>query len=145
MDYVARSGPPPALRASKPAKRHGRRSRVPLVRNGGTWSEARYWQAVRSALRRGFRFWRPAKLALEAARIAAKGPRGRKWLYLCAACGKFHLRKHVEIDHREPCGALTKLEHIPDFLRRLTPENPKAYQVLCVRCHPKKTRAERAR
>jgi hypothetical protein len=144
-DYVSRCGPAPAPVVVKPKEPKSRKSRVPLVRNAGTWSEARYWQAVRSCLRRSFRFWRPAVLALNAARIASSGPRGRKWVYLCAKCGKTYLRKHVEIDHREACGALTSLDHIGEFLRRLTPEDASAYQVLCTTCHPKKTKAEAAK
>jgi hypothetical protein len=77
-----------------------------------------------------------------AARIACRGPRGQKWVYLCAGCGKTHLRKNVHIDHREPCGALTSLDHLPGFLARLTPEDPAAYQVLCLRCHQTKTNQE---
>jgi hypothetical protein len=152
-DPVRRAGPPPAA-ASRPsparkrsqrtnaAPRRGRR--VELVRNGATWSEARYWQQVRSCLRRGFRFWRPAVLALEAARVAAPGPRGRKWLFRCEACEKLHLRRNVEIDHRVPCGELRSVEHVAEFLARLTPEDPGAYAVLCRTCHRKKSDSEGA-
>lgn len=114
------------------------------TRNGGQWTEARFWQAVRSALRRGFRFWRPAVLALQAARVPCKGPRGRKWAYLCAKCQRFYLRKHVQIDHVKPCGQLTRPDHLAEFLARLTPEGAGSYQVLCLTCHPTKTKAERA-
>ena len=120
-----------------------RPSRVPKTRNGGTWSEARYWQSVRSALRRGFRFWKPISNALRAARISAPGPRGRKWLFLCASCQKMHLRKCVQVDHVLPCGQLTSPEHIAEFLRRLTAEEPTDFQVLCLECHQAKTDAER--
>jgi 5-methylcytosine-specific restriction endonuclease McrA len=119
------------------------RQRVVKSRNAGQWTEARYWQAVRSALRRGFRFWGPAKAALMAARVAAPGPRGRKWLFLCAGCGKLFLRRQVQIDHVVPCGQLTCLEHIPGFLARLTPEDPAAYAVRCTHCHQRKTDGER--
>lgn len=150
-DPVRRSGPPPravsspARRRSTREKASGRRGRrVELVRNGGTWSEARYWQQVRSCLRRGFHFWRPAVLALQEARVAAPGPRGRKWLFMCAGCKKLHLRKHVEIDHRVPCGELRSVEHVAEFLARLTPEDPAAYAVLCLKCHKNKSEAEGA-
>lgn len=132
-------------KTATPAKSKGNRaSRVPRVRNGGAWSEARYWQALRSTLRRAFRFWRPALDALRAARVASKGPRGRKWLFLCADCKKLFLRRQVQIDHIVPCGTLTSFDHLPDFIRRLTPENPSAYAVRCLDCHQTKTNAERS-
>jgi hypothetical protein len=144
-DPVRKHGPAPAAPLPRKRTKRMRGSRVPLTRNGGKWTEARFWQAVRSALRRGFRFWLPADIALKRARVAAKGPRGRKWLYRCAECDTLHLRKNVQIDHREPCGALTKFEHVAEFLARLTPEEPGAYQVLCLDCHGEKTGKERKR
>jgi hypothetical protein len=136
-----------ALPVAPVAKKKGQR--VARTRNGGTWTEAAYWQRLRSALRRSYRFWKPAVMALKAARIPMSGPRGRKWGFICAGCGKPYLRKQVNIDHKEPAGALTDYEHIGPFLKRLTPEDPSAYQVLCTgegtcRCHDRKTKAERA-
>jgi hypothetical protein len=136
---------PAKMKGATPGKSKGKRaSRVPLVRNGGAWSEAKYWGTLRSHLRRAFRFWKPAVAALHAARIASKGPRGRKWLFLCADCKKLFPRKGVQIDHVEPCGTLTSFDHLPDFIRRLTPEDPNAYAVRCTACHQKKTNAERS-
>lgn len=121
-----------------------RASRVPKTRNAGTITEAAYWGMLRSGLRRLFRFWKPAVLALHAARIPCSGARGQKWAYVCADCRRAFPRKLVQIDHVEPCGALTELSHLPDFVRRLTPEDPKAYAVRCLACHQAKTNAERA-
>lgn len=119
-------------------------SRVPKTRNGGTWTEAAYWGALRSGLRRLFRFWQPAMQALHAARIPCRGKHGQKWAFICADCGRVFPRKQVQIDHVEPAGALTDLAHLPDFVRRLTPEDPKAFAIRCIGCHRKKTDAERA-
>lgn len=113
--------------------------RVARTRNGGTWTEAEYYVRLRSALRRTFRFWKPAIMALKAARIPMKGPRGQKHAYICAGCGKPHPKKAVQIDHRIPCGTLTSLEHLPSFVARLTPESPDAFQVLCDGCHQDRT------
>jgi hypothetical protein len=136
-----------ALPVAPRAKKKGQR--VARTRNGGTYTEAQFWGRLRSALRRTYRFWKPAVMALKAARIPMSGPRGRKWGFICAGCGKPYLRKQVNIDHKEPAGALTDYEHIGPFLKRLTPEDPSAYQVLCTgegtcRCHDRKTKAERA-
>lgn len=125
-----------------------RKARVERTRNGGTLTEAGYWGYVRSSLRRAFRFWKPAVIALKKVQVPMKGPRGRKWGYICAGCGKLYLRTQVQIDHKEPAGALTDYAHVGDFLRRLTPEAPEAYQVLCTGegtngCHDAKTARER--
>lgn len=117
--------------------------RVPRTRNGGTWSEAKYFQTIRSGLRRMFRFWKPAAMALQAARVPCRGANGQKWAYVCADCGKVFPRKAVQIDHITPCGALTELGHIADFLQRLTPENTDAFAVRCLACHQNKTNTER--
>lgn len=141
---VETAPPAPTPRKSKgTASRKPCVSRVPKTRNASTWTEAAYWGALRSGLRRLFRFWKPAVLALHAARIPCSGARGQKWAYVCADCRRAFPRKLVQIDHVEPCGALTELSHLPDFVRRLTPEDPKAYQVLCAACHTAKTNAER--
>lgn len=135
---------PARVKVATPGKSKGKRpSRVPLVRNGGTWSEAKYWGTIRSCLRRMSRFWKPAVAALHAARFASKGPHGRKWLFLCADCNKPFPRKGVQIDHVVPCGTLTSFDHLPEFIRRLTPEDPAAYAIRCTACHQTKTNAER--
>jgi 5-methylcytosine-specific restriction endonuclease McrA len=126
----------------EPSKKKSQR--VARTRNGGTWTEAEYYVRLRSALRRTFRFWRPAIMALQAARIPMKGPRGQKHAYICASCGKPHPRKAVQIDHRVPCGTLTSLEHLPAFVAKLTPESPDAFQVLCDACHQAKTAKDKA-
>lgn len=131
-----------ALPAAHAAKKN--RQRVARTRNGGTWTEKEFYVRLRSALRRTFRFWKPAVMALHAARIPMKGPRGQKHGYICASCGKPHPRKSVQIDHRIPCGTLTSLEHLPGFVERLTPESPDAFQVLCETCHQAKTAKDKA-
>lgn len=109
--------------------------RVTKARNGGTWSESRYYQQVRSALRRGFRFWKPMQDAAKAARVAVKGPRGQKWAFRCADCGKQFLRKDVQVHHKIECGQLKRPEDLAGFLERLTCEDVNGYEVLCKPCH----------
>jgi hypothetical protein len=131
----ANTGSEPACRAKS------KRQRVARTRAGGKWTEARYWQAVRSCLRRGFRFWPPIQAALKAARVASKGPHGRKWLYLCASCQKLHPRKNIQVDHVEACGSLRSLDDLPGFVSRLTAET--GFQCLCSECHKQKTKQDR--
>lgn len=121
----------------------GTRKRVPRTHNNGTMTEAQFWGAVRSGLRRAFRFWKPALAALQAARVQARGPHGRKWLYLCAGCGKLFPRKQVQMDHVTPCGSLRSFEEVGPFLQRLCAPSPQDYQILCNACHDAKTARER--
>jgi len=118
------------------------RQRVERTRNMGKWTESEYWGRTRSALREAFRYWGPAMEAKKQAKVGV----GRSARWLCAGCGKLFLEKGVHVDHIVPCGALTAYEHLPDFLRRLTPDSPDAYMVLCRGkggCHQKKTNKER--
>ena len=89
--------------------------------------------------------WVPSKTVLIAARRDYTGPNTRqKHEYRCAACGEWHARKHVAIDHVTPCGSLRRAEDLPGFLARLHCESPSGYQVLCDACHAAKTAAERS-
>lgn len=151
-DFLARfrKGAPvtlPAWVAPKPAKAKERQAagRVPRTRNHGTMTEAAFWGMLRSGLRRTFRYWKPAAAVLAAAKQPFHGPRGQRFAYLCAGCGKLHKRTNVNIDHVEPCGALTSYAHLPEFVARLTAEGAESYQVLCKSCHGAKTHAERTK
>ena len=131
---------PPAAPITLPAPQKGR---VPRTRNASTITEAAYWGMLRSGLRRLFRFWKPAVIALHSARVACRGPNGQKWAYVCSLCAKPFPRKRVEIHHVVAVGKLLSYEDVGEFVRRLTPENPKGYRVLCKACHLKLTNSER--
>lgn len=120
--------------------------KVARTRNAGTFTEADYFQAIRSALRDAFRYWKPAQIALQNARFRYMLPSGKTiWAFRCADCGRGFRREGVHIDHVEPVGALRDLAHLADFVRRLTPEDPAAYKIRCVKvCHAAKSGEERA-
>jgi hypothetical protein len=121
-------------------KKKTTRKIAPRTRNLGTITEVEYFGKIRSALRRAFRFWKPMQEALNKASRAYSGPNPyQKKEYQCAKCNKWFKRTEVEIDHIEECGELMKLEDIPNFVRKLTPENVDAYQVLCKKDHKDKT------
>lgn len=140
-DAIVRTGPAPTPPAPKAIRSCP--GRVPRTRNLGTFTEAQYWQAVRSALRRAFRYWKPALAALKAAQVPFHGTRGQRWAYLCADCKKLFLRRQVQIDHVVAAGKLTDYTHIGDFLRRLTPERPEDFACRCLKCHQVKTNKEK--
>lgn len=123
-----------------------KRQSVPRTRNGNSMTEAEYWQAIRGTLRHRFSRWKPATEALKAARRPRTEESGsglHKFEYLCAICFGWFRADEVQADHVEPAGSLNRLEDLPDFVRRLTPEDPAAFQCVCKECHRSKSRDDR--
>lgn len=120
-----------------------RKSVALKTRNGGTWTESQYFSAIRSALRTKFRFWKPMAAVLAKASRPYKGPNKlQKKEFQCAECKGWFKRTQVEIDHIVECGSLRTYEDIVPFLKRMTPENEGAFQILCkTGCHKAKTMA----
>lgn len=124
------------------------KQKTPRTRNANTMTEAEYWNAIRGTLRQRFSRWKPAADAMKAARrprTEASGEGNHKFEYLCAICFGWFRADEVQADHIEPAGALNRLEDLPDFVRRLTAEDPAAFQCVCKECHMEKTRADRER
>lgn len=118
--------------------------RVSKHRNAGTQSEAAYWGSVRSALRRHFRYWKPATKAKVDARRPYNGDNKRqRWEYRCEKCNEWYADKETQIDHIIPVGSLRCGEDLVGFLERLTPES--GFQLMCKPCHQEKTNRERSR
>ena len=114
--------------------------RVERTRNAGTQTEAAYWSMVRSVLRRGFRFWKPATNGKMKARRKYTGENKRqRWEYQCNHCKGWFKDKDIQIDHVIACGQLKCLEDVSGFLERLTAEGEESFQILCKPCHQKKT------
>jgi len=109
--------------------------RVERTRNGGTWTEARYFSFIRSALRSAFQKWGPKH---EAKKLAKRGYNQ----YECAHCGEIYGNKDTEVDHIEPAGSLKAYDDLPAFVERMFCEVD-GFQVLCKACHQVKTNAER--
>ncbi len=116
----------------------------PKTRNLNTQTEAAFFSHLRSALRRTFRWWKPAIAAKQAARQPYQGDNKRqKWVYQCKHCHNWFKGAEVQIDHIIPTGQLNRLEDIPGFIKRLTVEDVNAYQILCKPCHKKKSAEEK--
>lgn len=106
----------------------------------GRWTEAEYFQRIRRALRRAFRFWEPMQEALRrASRPSQSNNKRLKTEYKCASCSNWFPRTQVQVDHIIECGSLNKYEDIAGFVERLTKEEIEAYQILCKPCHKEKT------
>ena len=118
---------------------------IERTRNAGKLTEAAYWGKVRGALRKAFAAWEPARLAMIAARRPYTGPNKRqKFEVQCNDCKAWYQIKEIRRDHIIPVGSLRSVTDLLGFMQRLTPEDPKAFQMLCSTCHDTLTRAQNA-
>ena len=110
-------------------------------RAGNTWTEARYFQFIRAALRAAFSRY---PVRFQAKKLAEKRVDGKrhKYEYLCASCKKWYMSKQVHVDHIVPCGSLKTYKDLPKFVETLFCEADNL-QILCTDCHKKKTAEER--
>ena len=111
---------------------------------GNTWTSARYFGFIRSALRRAWTKYPVRYQVMDAAKKPYTGKDKRtKWVYECASCkGKFKSTE-VQVDHIKPAGTLKDYKDLPSFVRNLFCEADNL-QVLCKECHNKKTKEERS-
>ena len=120
------------------------KQRVPRTHAGGTWTKARYFSFIRSALRRASSKY-PVKFQVKEAarRVKPKQKAGRhRFEYQCNECNGWFPDKDVAVDHIEPAGSLKEYADLPGFVERLLCE-PDGLQVLCNQCHDVKTANER--
>lgn len=114
-------------------------------RNAGKWTEGRYSQFVRSALRAAFRKWPPKFEVLRNAyterKLNKKSGKMAKH-YRCASCNKDFPLTEVQVDHIQPV-VPRNFTTWDSFIERLYVE-AKKLQVLCKPCHKTKTKVERA-
>lgn len=120
--------------------RRGVTNRVPRTRAGGEWTEAAFWNFLRSGLRQLSRRWPPlVRHAANAARREYSGPNARqKWEYQCSACCHWYMRKEIQIDHIVECGPLRSFADLSVFAERLFIEK-EGLRVLCESCHEQRT------
>jgi hypothetical protein len=112
---------------------------VPRTRAGNTWTEARYWQFIRSALRQAYSRY-PVKFQVKKdAERTVQGCR-HKYEYKCAECSGWFTNKEIQVDHIEPAGKLSSYKDLAGFVKRLFCEAD-GMQVLCLECHQSKTNA----
>lgn len=118
---------------------------IPKTRNLNSLTESQFWGFLRSGLRRQFRYWKPM---LEAKRLVKRPYTGtnkrQKFEYQCNHCKNWFKESDTQIDHIDPVGSLLAWEDVLPFLKKLIPEDPAAFQVLCKPCHQQKTNTERA-
>lgn len=104
------------------------------------WTEARFNQFVRSALRGAWAKWPPRFFALKSGRRTVKGKKNR-FEYQCNRCKKWFMQKEIQIDHIDPVGSS---EDWNTFIERLFVGEDKL-QKLCKPCHKIKGEEDNAR
>jgi 5-methylcytosine-specific restriction endonuclease McrA len=114
---------------------------VKRTRAGATWTEARYWQFIRSVLRRATISYPVIQQVKKEASKTVKGKR-HTYEYKCAKCLKWKMGKETAVDHIEPAGSLKGYADLPGFVERLFCEADNL-QVLCKDCHDVKTKEDR--
>jgi hypothetical protein len=102
-------------------------------------ADKKFFQWLRSGLRKLSQRWPPAYEAMNNAKVPYVGDNKRKkWLYRCAKCAGLFDSKSVASDHIIPCGSLSCKEDIAGFIERLFVDVD-GYQILCDGCHNVKT------
>ena len=120
-----------------------KKSRVPKTRNNGTMTESAFWSFIRSALRNKSRWWKPiTECKLKARRPYTGSNKRLKFEYQCNQCKNWFPDKKINVDHICPAGSLKSAQDLPDFIERLFCEVDNL-QVLCEKCHDRKTADER--
>lgn len=110
---------------------------------GNTWTTARYFSFIRSALRRAWTKYPVRYQVMDDAKSPYKGRDKRtKWVYKCAECEKLYKSTEVQVDHIKPAGTLRGYDDLPSFVSTLFCEKDNL-QVLCKECHAEKTKEER--
>lgn len=116
--------------------------RVQPTRAGNTWTEAKFFQFIRSALRQAYSRY-PVKFQVKKAAERTVTGKRHKYEYKCAECSEWFMGKEIQVDHIEPAGSLKSFDDLPAFAEKLFCEAD-GMQVLCKPCHQTKTNAERA-
>jgi len=110
-------------------------------RAGDTWTESRYFQFIRTALRGAFSRYPVKYQVLKASQRYVTGQR-HKYEHQCAECNEWFKGKEVQVDHIKPAGSLKCYDDLPSFVSNLFCEADNL-QVLCKSCHKTKTAEER--
>ena len=109
------------------------------TRCGKTWTEARYWGFIRSALRRAFTRYPVNYQCRNAAKRPYKGPNKlQKNEFQCGVCKEWFIQKATQVHHLVECGSLKSYSDLPGFVERLFCEVDNL-QVVCKTCHSRIT------
>lgn len=108
------------------------------------WTSGRINAFIMATLRGGSRRWPPKWQVLEAAKREKRvnEATGRTaQFYACSSCSKEYTSKEVEVDHIEPVVPLSGFVSWDNVIERMFVTADKL-QVLCTKCHKKKSAIE---
>lgn len=132
---------------TKTKSKRGKRADIARPFCSGQWTNARFFQFIRTALRRASSRWQPAYACLkkaETTKLINKKTGRLAMHYQCAlCCGEFP-RKEVNIDHIVPAGSLSSFDDLPGFAQRLFCEID-GFRVLCIECHAEVTKEQKSK
>ena len=115
-------------------------------RNGGNWTEGRFRSFITSTIRSGMRRWPPKWQALKDAysgKLLNKKTKRLGYHYKCAGCEKDYPSSEVQVDHINPVvDPVIGFVSWDIYIDRIFCEVHNL-QVLCKKCHTKKTKLER--
>ena len=133
--FIPKSARKKTKKVAKP-----RKNSLPKTRNLNTWTEAKYFSTIRSALRKAFQYYKPMQEALNLASRPYVGTNKlQKKEFQCNECKQWFKRVDVQIDHIQELGELRSYNDVVPFIQRLTTENVNDYQILCKPHHLVKT------
>lgn len=115
--------------------------KTPPYEHWPTWTTARYFQFLRSGLRKLWLKWPPRFEALRLSRRTVTGQR-HKYEHLCASCGSWEMQKNVDVDHIESAGALNCHDDLKGFVSRLLCGSD-GLRILCKPCHKRITKEDK--
>jgi 5-methylcytosine-specific restriction endonuclease McrA len=110
-------------------------TRVPKIMNAGTMTQSAFFQWLRHVLRKASVTWKPIAEVRREARIPYKGKdKRRKYMYICANCGKEFKAEDTNVHHVVECGSLNSFNDLPSFVEKLFVEKA-GLVLLCNKCH----------
>lgn len=105
--------------------------------NGGTWTEARYFSFIKSALRSASVRWPPRYQVLNEAKLGKRvNPKTGRLAehYECAACKGAFPGKEVQVNHKLPVIPPSGFDSWDETIKRMFCEKH-GLEVLCIPCH----------
>jgi len=115
--------------------------------NDGQWTDGRFRAFILSVLRSGSRRWPPKwRTLLEAQTEKKINPKTKRLaqFYRCNVCKKEFPKKDIEVDHIKPIIPKEGFTSWDSVINNMYCDGTNL-QAICIGCHKKKTKKERAK
>ncbi len=118
--------------------------KVSKTRNGGTMTDAAFFNMLLKKLRDLSMWWKPGELYLRSVRRKNTSGVGKhQYEYPCESCGQWFRREEVEKDHKIPVGKVRTFKELGEATERMFIEIDGGWQCLCIPCHVYKSNIEK--